>query len=181
MWLMVSARAIQRKEAQMNVGREVTILQGMTTRELRAKHEQVFGEPTRSGHKQYLIRRIAWRLQSLAEGDLSERARQRAMELARDADIRTTMPRDFSTPAPERTTVAHIDVSQDDRLPLPGAQIARKYKGQTHIVAVLPHGFEYNGTVYRTLSAVAQAITGTHWNGYHFFNLGRKGDNGTDE
>jgi len=110
----------------MNVGREVTILQGMTTRELRAKREEVFGEPTRAGHKQYLVRRIAWRLQSLAEGGLSERARQRALELARDADIRTTMPRDCSTPAPERTTVAHIDVSPDHRLPLPGAHEAAK-------------------------------------------------------
>jgi len=173
----------------MNIGREVAILRDMTVKELREKHLEVFGEPTRAGHKQYLIRRIAWRLQSVAEGDLSERARRRAMELARDADIRTTMPRDHSLPpsdslsghAPERTRVEHISVAPDDRLPLPGAVLTRKYKNQTYAVTVLPRGFEYNGEVYRTLSAVAKAITGTHWNGYHFFNLGKKGGNGTDE
>ncbi|NLW88007.1 MAG: DUF2924 domain-containing protein, partial [Planctomycetes bacterium] len=48
------------------------------------------------------------------------------------------------------------------------------------VVRVLPHGFEYEGEVYRTLSAVARAVTGTHWNGYHFFNLkpGKPGKNG---
>jgi hypothetical protein len=62
----------------MNIGREIAILHGMTIRELREKHLEVFGDPTRAGHKQYLIRRIAKRLQSLAEGDLSERAHPRA-------------------------------------------------------------------------------------------------------
>jgi hypothetical protein len=61
----------------MNIGKEIAILHGMTIRELREKHLEVFGDPTRAGHKQYLIRRIAWRMQSLAEGDLSDRALRR--------------------------------------------------------------------------------------------------------
>ena len=36
---------------------------------------------------------------------------------------------------------------------------------------VVAHGFEYQGTVYRSLSAVAKAITGSHCSGYTFFNL----------
>jgi hypothetical protein len=74
-----------------------------------------------------------------------------------------------------RAKVSTISISQDDRLPLPGTILTREYKGQTVEAKVLPHGFEYAGEVYRSLSAVAKAITGTHWNGYHFFKLGRKG------
>jgi hypothetical protein len=63
-------------------------LAGMPVAALKERYLEVFGEATRSGNKQWLIRRIAWRIQALAEGDLSERARRRAAELARDADVR---------------------------------------------------------------------------------------------
>src|ERR1035438_6335407 len=59
------------------------------------KYWEVFEEATRSRHREHLFRRIAWRLQALAEGDLSERARTRAHQIARDADLRTVAPRDF--------------------------------------------------------------------------------------
>ena len=52
---------------------------------------------------------------------------------------------------------------------MPGAVITREYRGCTIAVTVLDEGFEYEGAVYRSLTAVAKAITGTHWNGYHFF------------
>jgi DUF2924 family protein len=71
----------------LNVGKEVAALQRMTVRDLRTRYAQVFGEETRAGNKPWLVKRIAWRLQSLVEGDLSERA-QRAAELANDADLR---------------------------------------------------------------------------------------------
>lgn len=60
----------------------------MTVGQLRQEHIEVFGEESRSNHKQLLFRRIAWRIQALAEGGLSERARRRAMEIANDADLR---------------------------------------------------------------------------------------------
>ncbi len=147
----------------------------MTVAELREKYAEVMGEETRSRHKDYLIRRIAWRLQASAEGNLSERARRRAMELAANADVRLTAPRKKTTPAPGRTKVAALHIYQDGRLPMPGAVITREYKGQTIEVRVLPHGFEFEGEVYKSLSAVAKAVTGTHWNGYHFFHLGKNG------
>jgi hypothetical protein len=78
---------------QLNVGREILRLKQMTVRELREQYAEVFGEPTRAGNKDFLFKRIIWRMQALAEGDLSERARRRAAELARDADMRTTAPR----------------------------------------------------------------------------------------
>jgi hypothetical protein len=60
-------------------------------------------------------------------------------------------------------------------LPPPGTIITRRYKGEVLQVKVLPHGFEYQGEVYSSLSAVAKAITGSHCNGYLFFRLGGKG------
>ena len=77
----------------MNVGREIAVLKHMTMAELRARYAEVFGEESRSRHKDFLVKRIAWRLQSQAEGDLSGRARARAAELANDADIRMSAPR----------------------------------------------------------------------------------------
>ena len=157
----------------MNVGKEIAVLKHMTVAELRARYAEVFGEETRSRHKDYLIRRIAWRLQANAEGDLSERARRRAMELAADSDVRLTAPRNKAAPAAAQTKVATLHISQDDRLPMPGAVLTRQYKGRTIEVRVLPDGFEYEGETYKSLSAVARVVTGTHWNGYHFFQLGK--------
>jgi hypothetical protein len=71
----------------LNVGKEVAALQRMTVKELRARYAEVFGEETPARNKVWLVKRIAWRLQALAEGDLSQRARRRAAELANDADL----------------------------------------------------------------------------------------------
>jgi len=159
----------------VNIGKEVAAMQRMTVAELRGKYAEVFGEETRSRHKKHLIRRIAWRLQANEEGDLSERARRRAAELAADSDVRLTPPPKTETARGPRK-VRNISISQDDRLPLPGTILTREYKGQTVEAKVLPDGFEYAGEVYRSLSAVARAVTGTHWNGFHFFQLGKKGE-----
>lgn len=166
----------------LNVGKEIADLKKMSVVGLREKYAEVFGECTTSRHKEFLVRRIAWRLQANAEGDLSERARSWAKELAADSDVRLTAPKKKASPTNGHTTVSAIHLSQDDRLPMPGAVIARRYKGAELEVRVLPDGFEFEGDVYRTLSAVAKKVTGTHWNGYHFFRLGTKGNgNGKQE
>jgi hypothetical protein len=144
---------------------------------LRSRYAELFGEPTRTGNKAWLIKRLAWRLQSLAEGDLSERARRRAAELANDADVRLSPPKSarMETPAPAapRASAKHGD---DGRLPRPGTLLTRRYKGQSLQVRILDHGFEFAGAVYPSLSAVAKAITGSHCNGFLFFRLTKKGD-----
>ena len=76
-----------------DVTTELSALRHMTPHQLRDKYLEVFGEVSRTGNKDFLFKRIAWRIQSLSEGSLSERAKARAAELARDADIRMTMPR----------------------------------------------------------------------------------------
>jgi hypothetical protein len=58
---------------------------------------------------------------------------------------------------------------------MPGAVLTREYRGETVTVTVLDGGLAYQGQVYRSLTAVAHAVTGTHWNGYHFFQLAGKG------
>ena len=74
---------------------EVAVLQQMTVDELRRRYAAVMGEESRCRHKEHLIRKIAWRIQALADGDLTERARRRAKELANDADVRVTPPREL--------------------------------------------------------------------------------------
>jgi hypothetical protein len=160
----------------LNVGKEVAALQRMTVKELRARYAEVFGEETPARNKVWLVKRIAWRIQVLAEGDLSEHARRRAAELACDADLRLSPPKAKPSSAePQRTKTASLRLKLDDRLPLPGTIITREYKGEKLQVKVLPHGFEFEGEVYKSLSAVAKAITGAHCNGYLFFRLGGNG------
>jgi hypothetical protein len=160
----------------LNVHQEVAALQRLGAKQLRARYAEVFGETTPAHNKAWLIRRIAWRLQALAEGDLSERARRRAEELANDADLRLNPPRPRAADTP-RTAVpaAAIVPPRDPRLPPVGSVLARVYRGQTVQVRVLADDFEFEGRVYPSLSALAQHITGTHCNGFLFFQLTRIG------
>jgi hypothetical protein len=150
----------------------VAALGRMMVGQLRERYLEAFGEPSRSGNRDFLFKRVAWRLQSLAEGTLSERARKRAEELARDADLRTTLPRPpKDTPAGKTVALSAPKVTAHDRLPIAGTVLTRKYRGRRVDAKVLPQGFEYEGQVYRSLSAVAKAVTGSHWNGHLFFGL----------
>ena len=160
----------------LNVGKEIAAMKRMTVPNLRFRFAEVFGESTRSRHKDFLIRRIIWGLQAKEEGGLSERARKRAAELAAESDVRLTAPQSMASTASGPTKISAIRITQDTRLPMPGAVITREYKGEMIEVRVLPKGFEYEGEIYRTLSAVARKVTGAHWSGYHFFKLGTKGN-----
>ena len=86
------------------VRRQIGEVQPMKVRELREKYREVFGELSRSNHRQFLVRRIAWQIQALTEGGLSECARQRALEIANDADLRISPPKDFLNPTSEDET-----------------------------------------------------------------------------
>ncbi len=159
----------------VNVAKEVVALQSMTVAQLKRRFVEVFGEATNANHKEWLIKRIAWRLQANAEGDLSERARKRAAELANDADVRLNSPKE-KQPAPkvEVGPKQTVDLRGQRRLPPPGVILVREYKGRRIEVRVLAEGFEYAGEKYKSLSAVAKAATGQHINGYLFFRLGKE-------
>ena len=132
-------------------------------------------------HRAYLIRKIAWRIQANAEGDLSERARARAAELANDAEVRVMAPRTMICP-PQHGEAAIVTraapkgngKAPDPRLPPPGSAIVRTYKGRTIRAVVLEDGkgFECNGERFRTLTGLTKKVTGSHMNGFRFFRLG---------
>jgi hypothetical protein len=147
-------------------------LQRLPTKGLLTRYAEVFGDEARTWNRTWLLRRLAWRLQALAEGGLSERARRRAEELANDADLRMNPPAAprAAEATPALTAVRPAPVN-DQRLPPAGTILTRAYKGATVRVQVLEQGFAYQGRVYKSLSAVARAVTGSHCNGFHFFKL----------
>jgi len=159
----------------MSMQEELAALGQMTTGELAARYAELHGQPVRTRHRAYLVRKVAWRLQALAEGDLSERARRRAEELANDADVRVMPPRTVEVPEPTAgSACVTLPVSRDPRIPPPGTAIVKHYKGRTIQVLVHAKGFEYDGQLYKSLSAVAKAATGIHRNGLTFFGLGAR-------
>jgi hypothetical protein len=159
----------------LNIERELAALRRMSPKTLQERYAEVFGEEPRNRNREWLTKRITWRLQANEEGDLSERARRRATELANDSDLRTTAPRSPRVAPGAAGRTKTVPIQTDTRLPMPETLITREYKGQMLQVKVRDDGFEYEGQVYKSLTAVAHAVTGAHWNGYHFFGLKRPG------
>jgi hypothetical protein len=155
---------------ELNIVNEVATLERLSAGQLRQRFAELFGETTKASNRTWLVKRIVWRMQALAEGDLSERARRRAAELARDADLRLNPPQSkANTTTPTPPEAVGMPAPVDHRLPPPGTILTRPYKGQLVQVQVLTEGFAYGGRVYASLSAVAKAITGSHTNGFLFF------------
>jgi hypothetical protein len=142
---------------------QIEKLRALSANALKAKYVELFGEETRSGNRQYLFRRVAWRLQAVLEGDLTERARTRALELANDADLRVRPSNAFLK--------ARAPLGPDSRLPVSGTVLRRVFKGRNLEVTVLDEGFQFGGRVYPSLSAIASEVAGSRWNGFAFFGL----------
>ncbi len=155
----------------LDVDQEVAAMQRMNINQLREKFAEVFGEPTSGRHKQFLIKRIAWRMQANEYGGLSEHALHRAKDIANFAGPRLTAPRAGTSAARVATTTAVPKRRSNGRMPSVGTILTRQYKGRTIEAQVLVDGFEYEGQRYTSLSAVAKAVTGAHWNGHLFFGL----------
>ena len=108
----------------------VAALEDKTVNELRTLYEEVFDEVCRSRHKKYLVRRIAWRLQALDEGGLSNEAKQKARELAATSDLRMTAPREEVLDNVRRVTPEEDGyVDWDPRLPPPGSFLGTAIQG----------------------------------------------------
>ena len=139
---------------------------------LQRKYQEVFKDASRSSNKQYLFRRIAWRLQANAEGGLSERACHRALQIADEADLRTRAPKGFLSAQVSATAIVdHPHPQRDVRLPASGSLLTRRLNDRQIVVKVLAEGFEFESRHYRSLSAIAREVTGTRWNGLLFFGL----------
>jgi hypothetical protein len=148
----------------------------MTVAELREKHMELFGTETRSRHKDQLFKRLAWRIQELEYGGLSERAKRRAEEIADDLDARILPPRKPGNGNGQTHEVVSVHGSASGSRLTPGTVLTREYRGEIHQVTVLEKGFEYGGSVFRSLSGIARTITGTQWNGKLFFGLKKRGN-----
>ncbi len=149
---------------------EVDKLRTLPVADLRARYLELFGEETTSRNKDYIFKRIAYRLQERKYGGLTPRARARAALLAEDAPIRRRLSPNADAPE----VVPEPPSNRDPRLPPAGTELRRTFDGTEHVVTVLDDSFMFGGKQYRSLSLVAREITGTRWNGFGFFGLLRK-------
>ncbi len=147
---------------------EIMALKKASLEEIKAKYAEVFSQDTpASNNKIFLWRKIAYRLQENQYGGLPEATQGRIAELI---DRYDPVNNKSLRPVTEPETGKRNASARDRRLPIPGAIMKKEYKGRLYEVKVLEKGFEYEGQVYKTLSSIAKAITGAHWNGFLFFN-----------
>lgn len=163
-----------------DIAAELAALQRMTVSELQSKYREVFGEPSRARNKDYLRKKVAWRIQEMAEGGLSERARGRIVTLSSGLPdgwrrrLQNPSAADQGSTARPVTRRKKAVRKRDPRLPTPGSTLRRIHKGEEYTVTVHEVDFEYGGKHYTSLSKVAHAITGTPWNGFVFFGLKKR-------
>ena len=135
---------------------QIAALKTKSMVELRGMWRELFGREAPVLGRRYLEDRLAFRLQELQLGSLSDRARRKLDALVDQLEPKAARRRD-----PGR--------------PIAGTRLVREWKGVEHQVTIRAHDFEYNGRPYKSLSAVAREIAGTRWNGWLFFGLRQNG------
>ena len=140
---------------------QVAALKTTPTHELKAQWRELFGKEPPPFNRPYIESRLAYRIQELAFGGLKPETVRRLRELGEALDGGNVVMR--------RTRV-------DQDRPIAGTRLIREWQGIEHTVTVLTEGYEHQGRPYKSLSAVARAITGTRWNGPLFFGLRRSGE-----
>ncbi len=150
-----------------SIADEIAALRAMQVPELVERYEALFGEPPRVKHRDWLWRRIAWKIQEQRFGGLSTVAKRKLDELIAELEIPLTRE--------DRTARGRVGRPARSGDPPAGTTLSRTWHGQEiRTTAVVEGGWEYNGVVYRSLSAVAKAVTGAHWNGRLFFGLTKR-------
>lgn len=148
-----------------DVSDQIATLKDQPLEALKTRYKEAFAvTAVPSNNKVFLWRKISYRLQKKEQGGLSKRVLDRIESLINQYD-----PVNNTAMRPESATLEKT--GKDRRLPIPGTVITKLYKGTTYRVRVIERGFEYNGKIFNSLSAIAKDITGAHWNGYGFFNL----------
>jgi hypothetical protein len=125
---------------------------------LQALWREYFGKEPPAYRRGFLVRGLAHRIQELTYGGLSPAHQARLDALIADQE------------APNKGRKRQKEMPNGERLLL-GTRLVREWRGVAHEVTAIPAGFEYQGRPYKSLSAAARAITGTHWNGPLFFGL----------
>jgi hypothetical protein len=158
----------------------VSRVEQMRPRELREVYRHTFGRDTASGNRAWLVRAITTRLRAIDRSHQMPEALAVAREVANDFGCEAgftryleTMPPGVPIPRPaedafERPRAAE---GRDRRIPPPGTVLVRHFGDRDYRVTVTEDGFMLGRHRYRSLSAVAKAITGKHWNGFLFFGL----------
>jgi hypothetical protein len=134
-------------------------LRAMRVPELVARYTELHGRPPRVKHREWLWQRCAWKEQERRYGGLSQVALRRIDELIADMDL--PLGRD-------RTVRESFGCTDKHAI---GTQLVRDYKGQRVVAIAVEGGWECQGEVFRSLTAVAKAVTGSHWNGRAFFGV----------
>ena len=152
--------------ARKSIAREIQKLRAMAVPELVDRYEDVYGKPPRVKHRDWLWRRIAWKLQEQRYGGLSTIAKRRLDELIEELDV----------PLVGGGRKVRGPVGRPHRAGEPGVgtTLTRVWKGREILTTAVEGGWEHEGIVHRSLSAVAKAVTGSHWNGRLFFGLTRR-------
>ena len=130
-------------------------LKAMSVNELKTEWQALFAAPAPNNSRTFLEGRLAYRIQELTYGGPDKQTR-RLLDLLAD-EVEGTLTR--------KAQIA------DPRNPVVGTKLIREWDGTAHTVTVLKDGFDWGGQRFKSLSAVARAITGTRWNGYRFFGL----------
>jgi hypothetical protein len=170
---------------------QLAALETMNVPALAEKYRELYGEPTRSRNRAYLKKRLAWRIEANFQGDLSQGAIARIQQLGDQLPERWQMRlrQPASEPAAAGEAATKLDAAlspattepRDPRVPPVGTVVRRVFDGKTHEVTVCVEGFEYEGRKYKTLSAIANQIAGSRWNGFLFFGLKKRGDATSEE
>ena len=132
---------------------QLAALKSAPVGDLKQKWRDLFDREPPLYNRRFLESRLAYRIQELAYGGLSEETVERLDALADELDGTTS----------RRTSCANRPTS--------GTRLIREWNGVEHCVTVRHADFEYQGRPYKSLSAVAKHITGTQWNGLVFFGL----------
>jgi hypothetical protein len=173
-----TARARANARALGDVPTQLAALEQLSVGQLAAKYRDLYGEPTRTRNKDYLRKRLSWRIQELLEGGLPASALERIAQLGDDLPERWRMRQDAQT---KEIGPVQPTEPRDPRVPPVGTVLHRAFNGVAHDVTVCCEGFDYAGERFKTLSAVAKHITGTPWNGFLFFGLKKRVETTSEE
>lgn len=139
----------------------------MALADLKREWGRLFGAPAATLSADLLRLALAYRLQEQSQGGLSREAKAILRQAARARSVASAgTDAEFGEGA--ATTCGRQPVR---RKLTPGTRLVRDWHGVGHTVTVLEQGFAYDGKEWRSLSAIAKAITGAHWNGPRFFGL----------
>jgi len=162
-------------ENTMDIDKQKMMLETLSPQDLRERYAVLYGHTPTTKNRVHLINKILWAMQRDAFGDISEAARKKALSIADDRDVRGRFPNVQRPEAKDQPVSPKVVAFTPEPNLLPGSVLTRDYQGKKIRVVVLKDGFEWNGQAYKSLSAIARAITGTRWNGKLFFGLKKKG------